>query len=267
MMIKKMIAIILTLIFAIPASTLADEYVLVKGKGIEVCEDYGKNLNYFKPKISMKYKRQISLDFKDFSKPMWLNWDPILMNVGERMFRDNNQALFDEIDLFLWERDINPFMHVLDEDKKNWHGTKMEYEKAWRDYKVNRRAQISKPIGQLDIDNDGMPENIVYDKFYERGIFLVLTADKKSIDIKKTANLLQHPPRKTDGKWSFALYGSIMYAGGHKDYYDAFIYKGKTYFDWWESECDPIVGRLRVFKTENQKTEEICIYQYVFHYE
>ena len=269
---RKIILIIFTLFFLLPTMAFADEYVLVKGKCLDICVEYGKNLNSFGPKGGyMKYKRKINPVYKDFEKPDWLNWDPYAglpgKKGGEKLFPEDSNELFDEIDRFIWERDINPFAFLSDADKKNWRGTKEEYKKAWQAYQVNRQEQVSMPIGQLDIDNDGKMENIVYDKFYERGIFLVLTEDRKHIDLKKTANILQHPPRKTDGAWKFSNDGRIINAGGHKDYYDAFIYKSKTYFDWFEQECDPIVGRLHVFKIENQKTEEICIYQTVFYYE
>jgi hypothetical protein len=267
----KKILMVLFLIF-VPALCCADEYVLVKGKGVDVCEAYGSNLNSFGPKGgSMKYKRKINPAYNDFRKPDWLNWDPYAGLPGKidgaKLFPEDNNDLFDEIDRFIWERDVNPFTFLSGADMKNWHGTKKEYKKAWQSYQGNRQTHVSMPIGQLDIDNDGKMENIVYDEFYERGMFLVLTADKKHIDLKKTAKILQHPPRKTDGVWKFTLDGKIMNDGGHSDYYDAFIYKGKTYFDWFEQECDPIIGRLHVFKTENQKTEEMCIYQTVFYYE
>lgn len=216
---RKMQSIFLVSFLLFPGISSAYEYVLVKGKGLEVCEEYGRNLNGCGPNRTTNYKRKICPDAKGFSKPEWLDWDPIGLpgrRRGERLFPEDSQELFDKIDIFLWERDINPFMHVQDEERRNWRGTKKEYKKAWKKYKIYRQARLSTglPIGRLDIDNDGKPENIVYDRFSQRGVFIVLTADKKDIDLKKTANLLQHPPRKTDAKWEFVLDGSLVYVGG-----------------------------------------------------
>lgn len=49
----------------------AGDYVLVLGKGIEVCEAYLKNLNSFPDDPPMVCERKVNPKFSEFSKPVW----------------------------------------------------------------------------------------------------------------------------------------------------------------------------------------------------
>lgn len=65
-----------TIVFALAGAAFTDvahagRYELIKGKGVEVCEAYEKNLNSFSPSTPMLCERQVNRDFKDFAKPMW----------------------------------------------------------------------------------------------------------------------------------------------------------------------------------------------------
>lgn len=53
----------------------AGRYEPIKGKGIEVCEAYKKNLESFQDSEPMACERKINPEFKDFSKPIWENVD------------------------------------------------------------------------------------------------------------------------------------------------------------------------------------------------
>jgi hypothetical protein len=57
----------LSVFVATPA--LAGRYELIKGKGVEVCEAYGENLNSFNPSTPMLCERPVNPDFKNFAKP------------------------------------------------------------------------------------------------------------------------------------------------------------------------------------------------------
>ena len=55
----------------------AGEYVLVLGKGIEVCEAYLKNLNSFPDDPPMVCERKVNPKFPEFSKPVWQPLDAL----------------------------------------------------------------------------------------------------------------------------------------------------------------------------------------------
>lgn len=54
----------------------AGDYVLVLGKGVEVCEAFLKNLNSFPGDPPMVCERKIHPNFPEFSKPTWQPMDP-----------------------------------------------------------------------------------------------------------------------------------------------------------------------------------------------
>ena len=66
---KKMILVLL--LVALPIISWAGELKLVKGKGVEVCEAYKKNLESFNEPKPMACERKINPMFKDFEKPVW----------------------------------------------------------------------------------------------------------------------------------------------------------------------------------------------------
>ncbi len=271
---KKIVLVLILFLF--PAAVFAGEYVLIKGKGVEMCEAYGKNVNSMHPPKSlvMPYEQILNPEFKDFSKPAW-----------EATF---SQELFDKINLFLWERDVNPIYRFPVTEYKNWRGTPEQYALAWEHYKGNRQKTLSLglPVSKVDIDNDGKTENIAYDSVNNR-ILMVLNDDKTEIDLKKTALVLQHPSRKAEGKGELTADGRRISDAMHSVAYDVFIYKQKTYFDLYidlryifvekesmiwgklqpkekfmkRKETEPD-GILRIFITENQNTQEICTYQF-----
>ncbi len=55
----------------------AGDYVLVLGKGIEVCEAYLKNLNSFPNDPPMVCERKVNPKFPEFSKPTWQPLDAL----------------------------------------------------------------------------------------------------------------------------------------------------------------------------------------------
>lgn len=260
---RRIIILLFILVFISPVSAFAGQYELVKGKGVEVCEAYGKNLNSLNPPLALtELERKLNPEFKDFSKPQW-----------EKMYfhTDGAEKLFPKIDLFLWERDANPVYYFPVTEWKNWRGTPRQYAQAWKQYKKVRQAILSVglPITKVDIDNDGKIENIAHDSV-NNNILLVLNDDETDIDLEKTSRFLQHSSRKAKGKGELTADGKRVKDAMHTLSYDVFIYKQKTYFDlfvnlWEEGKTmghESIWGELRVFITENQKSHEMCKYQF-----
>jgi hypothetical protein len=70
-------------VFAYPAH--AGRYELIKGKGVEVCEAYKKNLESFSdPYPVMACERKINTAFTDFEKP---NWEKVDLEQHRELFR------------------------------------------------------------------------------------------------------------------------------------------------------------------------------------
>jgi len=282
---KKYFVSIVVFIFLLPVYVLAGEYVLVKGEGIEVCEAYRNNLNSFKPRSPMEY-RKLNPQMADFSKPAWVHLD----DIRNRIPRDSNLDL--HISKFLWDRDVNPAKYFRD-DLSKWRGTKKQLADAYKLFLVLRH-EISRwkvpnthLIAEVDIDNDGVLEPVYLDSMYDHPtLLLVLKNDYSGIDYKKTKLVMMHPSWKELGR---GYYEPLrMDAGGNEpndinriyvavgdalagSIYSVFIFKGKTYFDLWGFPDEylvsgwrgPFDNYLRVFIAENKNINEICKYKFV----
>jgi len=282
---KKIFISILVSILVLPVIVCADEFVMIKGKGCEVCEAYEKNLNSLSKPKSPTYRR-INPEFKDFSTPKWMS----LNNVwGAKVPPDANLNL--KISDFLWKRDVNPAKYFRG-DLSKWHGTKKQYADAYKRY-CYFRHEISRwkvpnnhLVAEVDIDNDGVPELVYLDQMYSPPtLLLVLKPDYSDIDYEKTKLVMMHPSRKEAGlkdvrelssnereknpalkNWTKITTDDAF----NSLYYGVFIYKNKTYFDLWGLGDSGFYGtldpenRLRVFLCEKGKTSEICTYKSVF---
>ena len=221
-----------TIAFAYPAH--AGRYDLIKGKGVEVCEAYEKNLDSFSqiPSYPMACERKIDPAMKDFKKPEWKEIDAW-----------ENRELIRKIAKFLSPSDTTI-------DDNNWLS----------DLKrgiASHHMMLSE--ASVDIDNDGKTDNVAK---YVNGAcgmarsygtsLVVLNAQKNLIDIKKTIPLFQNVTSDREkypaGRWRYAMY-------------DIFLYKNEAYFDKWSND-DDMTGFLHVFVTKKNATEEICTYQY-----
>jgi len=276
-------SIVLCLLAVAPA--VAGRYDLVKGKGVEVCEAYEKNLNSFKPRLPFRGQRPVNPEFKDFSKPD-------LKGSYEDPSPENPRSFpAEKIDRFLWERDANPIYQFPVTEWPKWRGTPEQYERAWKSFRTRKGpghniGNQGDLVGLVDIDNDGTPDNIYLDRWGEvTGPLLVLNADRSDLDYEKTKLTMQHPSRKEQGMGEFRpLAKDAPDYHPHKKFgrtwvedslygagYDVFQYKSRTYFDlWWirhpdhQGKLDFQVGKpLRVFIIENNKTREICTYKYI----
>lgn len=244
---KKIILIVLISVF-ISQVCFAGEYVLVKGKGCEVCEAYGKNLNSFNPGnlYNMACERKINPKFTDLKKPEW-----------EEMDLQNNVELIKKVELFLGN-------YVVTSD--NLEG--------WEEYIKSRIEDeyVSIKLSHIDINNDGEKENVIK---YRYGAcpggnrygtpLLVLNNDINVIDIVKSKPLMQNSRNIKNGPLAEGWSGAM---------YDVFMYKNKTYFDRWSADQWPLdkVGKdkiklLKVFvietdKASNASVKEICRYKF-----
>lgn len=257
-------------------------YVLEKGKGVEVCEAYEKNLNSFKPRLPMVCGRPASVAL-GFSKPKW----------EQPLHTPNGQAMpFKDYGEFLWERDVNPVRYYRNDRWTEWKATPDQLKEAHRSYLVNRErfwAQIPPLLAEFDIDNDGKSDHVYFEHpcgSVYGDVFAVLTEDYKTVDRKRTERLLPHPPFKQmglgyfrsvkRGDWGVAPFflerGYMPTEDAMGDvHYDFFIHKGKSYIDqWWSShpdfhgESDMKAGRLRVFEPAPTGSKEICTYRFEF---
>ncbi len=257
----------------------AGRYELIKGKGVEVCEAYGKNLNLSKSRLPMHCERAVSREMKDFHKPEWIRLD-----------FSRSYGLLGKIDRFLWERDANPVYYFPITEWRQWRGTKEQYDRAWKSYKIDRdrRTIIGHMTSSVDIDNDGTPDNVYLDETCSSGAYgallLVLNSDRTDLDYAKTKLVMPHPSRKEQGLGEFRTVKEGDFGIGPNDvkrgymwvedslhdvFYDVFRYREKTYFDqWWrnhpnfQGKADFMVGKLHVFVIENHETQEICTYRY-----
>jgi len=234
----------------------AGEYVLVKGKGVDVCETYKSNLNSFNlynPYV-MACERKINPKFADLKKPEW-----------EELELSEHVELIKKIELFLGN------YVVTSDNVEGWE----EYIKG-----LIKDERISIELSQIDINNDGKKENVI--KYlhgaclanYYGAALMVLNGNEDDIDIEKTKPLFQNPPsascRLPSGPCHL-IKNRPFSAGWDNTMYDVFIYKNKVYFDRWRNiDLSPDYRKIikthkliKVFITEpdkagNGKTTEIC---------
>ena len=223
----------LAIITVFPGMVLAGEYILVEGKGVKVCKEYGKNLNSFGH--FMLCERNINDDLIGFKKPEWQKLD-----LWE------NRDLVKNVELFLGLQ--HDYM-----DSVKWP-------KIWEDVLKDRikRGSVAIMMSRVDICNSGKEENVIK---YISGYcgssksfgapLLVLHDNRKGVDIAKTIPLMQNF-KNVEG-WHHAMY-------------DIFIYKNKVYFDRWSGKIDE-VKYLKVFVNEigesaRVETKKICRFRF-----
>lgn len=268
----------LALFIIVASSAQAGRYELEKGKGVEVCEAYGKSLA--SPPSATGYLRASHPSFPElsgFSKPKL-----------ERLDWQKRGGLMGKVDNFLWERDANPAHYLSEAQRRDWRGTPAQWARArpgYDDYR-SHKVSVNYELTRLDIDNDGTVDNVYVDQPappYGR-LLLVLNADQTDLDYEKTKLVMVHPSRKEQGlgitrpvkKGDWGISPDAISRGYtlvedslHYAHYDLFRYKDKVYFDlWWsrhpdyKGKWDEEVGRLRVYTIDQQQTHEVCSYRF-----
>lgn len=224
---------ILVCTFSISAN--ADDLVLVKGKGVCVCEALFKNLNTM-DEFQIACERDKCVEKNDIRRPKW-----------EKLDLRENRDLMKNVLKFMTYGD--QFAQLDQVAEKNFESSI----RVWLDFD-------SMYITNADITNTGKAERLL---LYSRGrcmisriyakALLVVNKDKDQIDVERTGTLLQNAARKFENIKTQALASDYMI-------YDVFFYKNTTYFDKWNARD----WTLSVYETTNNGTKEICRYKYVF---
>lgn len=231
---------IFLLLVATPAH--AGRYELVKGKGVEVCEVYGRNLNSFGHYWPMNCEREVDPDFakEGLTKPEWQKLDVV-----------KHFDLVVAVDKLL-----NPTTY-----SKYYNEKQIQQNIA--DIKVRAEKSLDINLANLDIDNDGKAEPVIEFSYgcappgsggWWAIPLLVADPSLSAVDLPKSRPLFQNESTDREkypaGGWRYTMY-------------DVFLFKGKSYFDRWSDSREDI-GMLRVFSTQQNRTTEICTYEYKY---
>lgn len=232
---KIFIAIIFTFVFTSLAS--AGEYVLTEGKDKEVCIEYGKNLNSFKKlPHAMVCERQLNPKLTDFKKPEWKTLD-----VWE------NRELVRKIDRYLWNSRTKSQQDAFDKNKGQW------LERLKERIKNN---EVSINLTRVDIDNNGNPDNVIQ---YNMGS--CSDTDESSFVHPRGRLLIVFNDDMTAVNEHLSNFTGTFRLG-------IFIYKGRTYLDYWGGDLKFMNGEVDVFDSVMNTTGWTdlgvtrCIYKY-----
>ncbi len=243
------------LLFAFTAApAVAGRYELIKGKGVEVCEAYEKNLNSFNPSTPMLCERLVSPIFPDFAKPAW-----------EKLILEQSAT----INIETAERSLSSM-------SKNYRPPKEPMSERIRKSieQIAASHNDSYPYTMqrvsIDIANNGRSVLIareMHGKCGGVGIPMVVlrTIDKNATNptLKNVLESAMFRSENAQVETSPGKYlpvtkreplGSVMYP-------DIFHYKDGWYFDIWATQrgsSDLHVGHLYVFQHRNGKTSELC---------
>jgi hypothetical protein len=259
----------------------AYRFDLVQGQGVAVCEAYLARLNmtdYQDPPYCDRLENDVIPGFtRRHRVPLPAEAVQVLLPRVRGFTDDKNQDLYD-IENARRQRDGLPLSQPLS-DVKTYLG---------RDIKVWR---YDPPV---DIDNDGMPDNVVvwhgfgassgtgrcgqespYDKgrqvtLRQTQIAYVLTANNDRIDVFQTMTIFGHPsggyriPDKT-GRGTFSSkFRPVGRSIGIFQYQDRYYFD--TFFDSWgdfqnrRGKSADIPNTLAVFLRHAGKTQQVCEY-------
>ncbi len=222
----------------------AEDYKLVIGEGVDVCDACKRNLERMTkhPACEREYSAELGLKAP--------NWKPF--DVSEH---------------------LGAMKQVLKYLATGNEFAKDDYVMGKEQYEAQLRASLAKGeqwvyLAQVDIDNDGRSDHVLRmaggpcNRRGEGGSgaysapIVVLKEDLSGLDRTRTDLVIQNPYRK------FRLPGETNY-----QMYGAFTYNGKAYFDRWND-----VGRederqrftLSVYQAKGGKTRKLCQLKEVF---
>lgn len=256
-MIRKYLPIIFVAAIVLTNAAYAGRYELIKGKGVEVCDAYAKNLNSFNPSEPMLCERPVNPRLKDFAKPMWeeltldqvatLNveiGDQYLSGVSPRTTKGLNDSKLERI------RKAKAILSTSFND--SWPLT------AWR--------------AQFDLDNDGKPDPFKKEiqgkcamPRFPTVLLQPLGDYSAQVRFGKILNSAQHGPEKevpfelTPGDvrsiTTRPQRGTYMFP-------DVFRHKGEWYLDMLTTgSSSSRLEKLYVFEHRGGTTREICEFQ------
>jgi hypothetical protein len=225
----KKILFILVVLILLPTICLSEEYRLIEGKNEGVCKAYLKNLNSFPDWPEMACERSFSENIPELKG---IDWQPTwICNQDQGKNTIINPDVWDKILTFV--------------DPRGYPARK-KYDFAG--YNI-REAKI-------EIDNDGTLKTVYRVEIYLcrsssiYATYLIVFDEKKNdIDMDQTKKILQCGLREG------SIASFVMY--------DAFTYKGKTYFDMWDEwGSKKHQPTLTVYLFEKNEVKKICTYQY-----
>ncbi len=215
-------------------SAVADELVLLKGKGAQVCEKHLENLNMLTLRGNVCDREEYPED--SIKRPKWQDLD-----------LEANKELVKKIEKFLTNGDQFSKSEIYDDEKQFEHYMK---------YVIKSNYLL---VSKIDIDNDGKLETVcLYSERrcmepgspYARAL-LLLTGNGDLIDIRKTEPLLQNPFGN--------LYDVRGKAVNHLyQLYDVFFFNNQTFFDKWNARD----RTLTVYELKGNITKEVCGFKY-----
>jgi hypothetical protein len=244
------ILFLLAVVSALARPVAAGEYQLILGKGTEVCEACLKNLQQ-QPVEEAVCDRQ---------------YDPVI---------GLHSAKWTELDLREHAELLKRINSLVNSGNESAHST-FDNPKTLKEYVEggtvrNRLPTMVMAIADIDIDNDGQPDNVLryeqgkcrnmfggWQYFYE-SVLLKLADDRSTIDYARTDPLIQHISK------------GPQYLVGIPDFqiYQVFTHKGTVYFDKWNGGGDkedpitlkldqPDVNTLSVYRVNKNQTNKIC---------
>lgn len=232
---KKIVLVLIWFLF--PAISWADELVLVKGKGVKVCEAHLKNLKTLELNEMVCKRDESYPESNGITRPKWEELD----------LRENKELV----------KKLEKFFSFGDQFKED----KMFDSEGYFNNQPLKYSSLKKTTA--DIDNDGKPEIVMLYRMprcdvernkannmpYSQGLYLLDKA-KNQIDVKKTEPLLDPLKEYTNFKVKYGSYTERVC--------DVLLYKKDTYFDKW----DIYNWILTVYKLSNDRGSEVCRYQY-----
>ena len=279
MKIDKRVSLLIALGMVAGAVPAQAAYIVERGAGAAVCNEYRDHLNAGGSRLPYHTERPITSTSGRFKGAEWT------------AVPDGSRFPADEIIQFFWKRDANPAWYlVYPQQWIDWRGAPEQIQRAKDNFieQVGREetgyAQgVSFRVSHLDIDNDGQPEPIV--QFSTNSglgkMLIVLTRKGTEIDHKKSRLVLRHPAWGDKAVSAFRkaepgkpVNPAFEHAGLEpvedalsRATYGVFAFEERTYFDlWWLKEpshtraAAPSLGqwRLRVYWADRAQVKEVC---------
>ncbi len=254
-------------------------FQLTKGAGTPVCDAYLERLNttkYEKPPYCDRPEQSTVSGFTS------LNRVPLSPEAVHALYPRVNKFVLIGKQGSKEEDDVYEAML-----KRNGVGPSIDSIPTMRDYLLHGEMKVWRYDPPVDIDNDGMPDNIlmwqgyglygspagvcghpmVYTHFSTEGgqpqLAFVMTADSARIDVPKTRAIFGHPSggyRLPNGEMST----EFRPIGGRT--MSTFEYQGIYYFDtfleyWGEQKKAKNSITLAVFLQKDGNTRQVCEYR------
>jgi hypothetical protein len=261
----------LAVIVPILSGATADAQValqLIAGRKAAVCQAYLKEMETpegraFECRHAGEYRDS---RFESIAAPRWYFYA-----YDEE---DPDSARYGSYLRFIKRHDHNPARDFGYKEVATWRGTpeQIDYVNRAIEQRLKERLQSAKyPILQVDIDNDGVQDQIVYLTTCDApmmGAPAILDEHGTRVDERRTLRVLRNPIRtRSRDQWRPHAAGDEARAVAdiaHDGRFGVFRFAGKTYFDFTWTEAFSVVpepedrGVIRVFLSEAGRTRAVC---------